>query len=88
MPGVAHSVFNPEGVAGCSHGWSAAQPVEAVIEPRPAPAGAARIERFHGLRPPKRRLHRWLHPAAPLGPKASPNPTLVYNSENLCSSVL
>ena len=49
---VAYSAFNPEvvtgcillnpkGVAGCSYGWSAAQPVEAVMKQHPAPAGAA-----------------------------------------------
>jgi hypothetical protein len=26
---VGYNVFNPNGVAGCSHRWSAAQPVEA-----------------------------------------------------------
>jgi len=38
------------------------------------------VWRFHGLRSPKRGLHPWLHPAAPLGPKSfhnadPPNPS-------------
>jgi hypothetical protein len=76
--------FNPEGVAGCGHGWSAAQPVEGVIGLRTRPGRGGGVRRpcrggargvrgstgFATLRAAS--LHPWLHPLAPLGPGAQP----------------
>jgi len=33
--------FGPSGAAGCSHGWSAAEPVERIVFPGFCPGGAA-----------------------------------------------
>jgi len=80
---------NPNGVAACSHGSSAAQPVEVLKRSHPAPAGAADSPAPAGAArincPPSTgsaALHPWLHPAAPPGPKPPPNSTPKNHSEN------